>query len=76
MDTNERRKTIQQPKMPTTVPDFPEDGPEDMELTIPHKPVETINAANNIFDKDAKTVFRGIDTKTSVFEKSALFRTD
>jgi hypothetical protein len=54
----------------------PDDGPEDMELTLRKNPVDALNSADNAFDALAKKRFGGINTKPSVFEKGALFRTD
>ncbi|MDR2163807.1 MAG: hypothetical protein LBO70_07730 [Clostridiales Family XIII bacterium] len=76
MGTDEKRGAIQQPNKPTTFPTFPEDGPEDMEITIERKPAEALNDTRSIFDKDARALSEGLDTKRSAFDKSAIFRTD
>jgi hypothetical protein len=52
-----------------------DDGPDDMELTVPKKPETAINTANSVFDEAANGRFGGINTKASVFKKDTLFNT-
>jgi hypothetical protein len=76
MSTDKKPGAIPQPNIPTTFPTFPEDGPEDMEMTIQRKPAEAINDTRSVFDKDAQAHLEGLDTKSSVFDKGAVFRTE
>jgi hypothetical protein len=57
-------------------PPSPDDGPDDMELTVKRKPAAAINAADNLFGEIAKERFGGINTQDSVFEKGAVFHTE
>ncbi|MDR1573634.1 MAG: hypothetical protein LBS24_04945 [Clostridiales Family XIII bacterium] len=63
------------PAKPASSPS-PDDGPEDMELTVVRKRGEALDTAGNAFDTLVKTRFGGIDTRMSAFEKGALFRTE
>jgi hypothetical protein len=73
--SNTLRDAPSMPAKPASSPP-PDDGPEDMELTVVRKRADALNAAGNAFDALAKTRFGGIDTRASVFEKGALFRTE
>jgi hypothetical protein len=57
-------------------PPSPDDGPEDMELTLRRAPADALNFTGNAFDSLAKKRFGGINTRPSAFEKGALFRTE
>jgi hypothetical protein len=73
MNANEQHNAFQPPRTPNGSSD---DGPEDMELTVPREPTEAINAVRNVFDNGAHARAEGLNTDASVFEKNTLFRTD
>jgi hypothetical protein len=54
----------------------PDDGPEDMELTIPRQSRDALNIEGSMFDADAKKRFQGINKQGSAFEKGSVFHTD
>jgi hypothetical protein len=64
------------PKKRTPAPLPPDDGPEDMELTIRKKSAAPLNLTGGLFDETAKKRFGGIDTRPSAFEKGTLFPTE
>jgi hypothetical protein len=72
MQKDEITKTPAQPARPPS----PDDGPEDMELTIQRKPSAALNAADNVFGEIAKERFGGINTNASVFEKGTVFHAE
>jgi hypothetical protein len=67
---------IKTPPAPTVEPVVPDDGPEDMELTVPRKPAAAVNRAKDVFGEDAKNISKGVNSRESVFDRGAVFRTD
>jgi hypothetical protein len=67
------KEKIKIPAKPVKAP--PDDGPEDMELTIPRQSADALNIAGNAFDAKTKERFGGLNAENSVFEKGTLFRT-
>ncbi|MDR1247210.1 MAG: hypothetical protein LBK57_09315 [Clostridiales Family XIII bacterium] len=59
-----------------TRPPSPDDGPDDMELTVQRKPRVAINTASGLFGETAKERSGGINTRNSVFEKGTVFHTE
>ncbi|MDR1069362.1 MAG: hypothetical protein LBL37_01045 [Gracilibacteraceae bacterium] len=53
----------------------PDDGPEDMELTIPRLAPQPLNLADSVFDAAERERFQGINSRPSVFAKGTLFQT-
>jgi hypothetical protein len=63
------------PARPARTPS-PDEGPDDMELTVQRKPAAALNIASGLFDEAAKERFGGINTQSSVFEKGTVFHTE
>ncbi|MDR2770515.1 MAG: hypothetical protein LBB57_00595, partial [Clostridiales Family XIII bacterium] len=64
------------PKKPAPASLPPDDGPEDMELTIPMKPAPPLNLSAGLFDEEAKKRFGGLNARPSAFERGTLFHTE
>jgi hypothetical protein len=73
MNVDEKRNV---PKNPAPARPLPDDGPEDMELSLTREPAAPVNKRGSLFDEEAKRRFGGINTAASVFEKGALFHTE
>jgi hypothetical protein len=67
------KEKIKIPAKPVKAP--PDDGPEDMDLTIPRQSTDALNSAGSVFDTKTKERFGGLNAEASVFEKGTLFRT-
>jgi hypothetical protein len=74
MQTNEKQRNV--PRNPAPAKPLPDDGPEDMELTLPMKAAAPLNVMGNAFDEETKKRFKGINTRASVFKKGTLFHTE
>jgi hypothetical protein len=70
-------KKKEAPKIPSrqAKPRSPDDGPDDMELTVQRRPAAALNAADSVFGAATKEWVRGVNTRGSVFDETALFRT-
>ncbi|MDR1321822.1 MAG: hypothetical protein LBK56_10425 [Gracilibacteraceae bacterium] len=67
-----RKSPIPVPAQPSRTP--PDDGPEDMELTIPRRAPQPLNLADSVFDAAERERYQGINSRPSVFAKGTLFR--
>lgn len=54
-------------------PPNPEDGPDEMDITMEKPVLESLDTAKSIFDEGLERRFGGINTAPSLFDRTAVF---